>query len=485
MATVSPLHVLVIEDDADTRANLCDILELDAHRVDTAASVAEALGRHNWDAYAAILLDRRLPDGTAEAILPRLRELAPEAAIMIVTGYSDLGGAIAALRQGAADYILKPINADALRASLARLAERQRLALAKERSEAAFRTLVEAAPCMIVILRPDGTLVYFSPFAEKRTGYTAAEVLGRDYFEMFVSDAPTRQAARAEFQRTLTGMPTRGFEYPVRCRDDSRRWMVWNAECLPDYEGGTTVLVVGQDITNLKEAQEQALQAERLATLGQMVAGLAHESRNALQLIQANLDMLTLEVEDRPEALELVVSIQGAEERLHRLFEDIRGYAAPINLERERCDVAQVWRAAWEQLAPRRNGRQARLREETQGVDLCCAVDLFSLERVFRNILENSLAACRDPIEITIRCSEAVLDGRPALRIALRDNGPGLTALQRQRIFEPFFTTKSQGTGLGMAIARRIVEAHGGRIAVGTGAPAGAEILILLPREAV
>jgi two-component system sensor kinase FixL len=69
------------------------------------------------------------------------------------------------------------------------------------------------------------------------------------------------------------------------------------------------------------------------------------------------------------------------------------------------------------------------------------------------------------------------------LRVAVRDNGPGLGPEQRQRIFDPFYTTKTRGTGLGMAIAKRIVEAHGGRIAVGEGRAAGAEIIILLPRE--
>src|SRR5262249_31868393 len=81
-------------------------------------------------------------------------------------------------------------------------------------------------------------------------------------------------------------------------------------------------------------------------------------------------------------------------------------------------------------------------------------------------ILENALAACRDPVQITIGCAETVLRGRPALRIVVRDNGPGLTPEQQQRIFEPFYTTKTKGTGLGMAIAKRIVEAHGGQIAV-------------------
>jgi PAS domain S-box-containing protein len=485
MVAVPPIQVLVIEDDADTRANLADILELDAHRVDAAASIAEALDRANWAEYSAILLDRILPDGNAEEFLPRLKRLAPEAAVLVVTGYADLAGAIAALRQGAADYILKPVNADALRASLARIAERRQLALAKERSETAFRTLIEAAPCLIVILRPDRSIAYFSPFAEKLTGYQASEVLGKDYFSVFLPEESLQQAMNQEIRRVLAGVPTRGFEDQVRCKDGSRRWMVWNAELLSHYEEGPAILAVGQDITILKLAQEQALQSARLATIGQMVTGLAHESRNALQLIQASLEMLSLEVEDRPEALELIASIQAAEDRLHRLFEDIRGYAAPIQLERDTYNLARVWRNVWEHLAPLRNGRQVVLREHTDRIDLSCAVDLFSLERVFRNIFENSLAACRDPVQIDVECSEVEVNGQLGLRIIVKDNGPGLGAEQRQRIFEPFYTTKRQGTGLGMAIAKRIVEAHGGEIAVGVGMGKGAQIIITLPRGPV
>jgi PAS domain S-box-containing protein len=480
---VQPVKVLVIEDDADTRANLCDILELDEHQVDTAATAAEALNRTNWADYSAIILDRLLPDGNAEQLLPRLKRLAPEAAILIVTGYSDLGGVIAALRQGAADYILKPLNAEALRASLARLAEQRRLRRDKERSEAAFRGLVEAAPCLIVIFRPNRSIIYFSPYAEQLTGYRSGEVLGKDYFALFIPDETLRQAITQEVHRVLAGVPTRGFEAPVRYKDGSRRWIVWNVEPLGDYEGGAALLQVGLDITEQKQMQERALQNERLAALGQMVAGLAHESRNALQLIQASLEMLALEVEGQPEAMELIESIQGAEDRLHRLFEDIRGYAAPITLERDVYDVGKLWRGAWEQLATARNGRTAELHEVTQTKNLSCSLDLFSLERVFRNIFENALAACPDPVRIDIACAEVPLELRQALRIAVRDNGPGLNAEQRQKIFEPFYTTKRHGTGLGMAIAKRIVEAHGGQIALSNGAAPGAEIVVTLPRE--
>src|SRR5688572_19146863 len=142
MPPPDPFDVLVVEDDADTRANLRDILELDDCHVETAGSVAEALARSDWARFCAIILDRRLPDGSAETVLPRLKELAPDASGLIVTGYRDLEGAVACLRLGAADYILKPISPDALRASLGGIAERRRLEQARQRSEAAFRHLV-------------------------------------------------------------------------------------------------------------------------------------------------------------------------------------------------------------------------------------------------------------------------------------------------------------------------------------------------------
>ncbi len=92
----------MIEDDADTRDNLRDILELDDHRVATAGSAAEAVARDDWARFAAIILDRRLPDATAEQLMPRLKAAAPDAAVIVVTGYADLQGAIAALRRAPA-----------------------------------------------------------------------------------------------------------------------------------------------------------------------------------------------------------------------------------------------------------------------------------------------------------------------------------------------------------------------------------------------
>jgi two-component system, LuxR family, sensor kinase FixL len=347
----------------------------------------------------------------------------------------------------------------------------------------AFRSLVEAAECMIVIVREDRTIAYFSRFAESLTGYSAADVENHDFCGRFVPPAQQNAFAK-ELQRAWGGEPCRGFEGFVVCHDGTVRWMLWNARRLEDESGDSAVLAVGQDITDLKRVQDQLLQSERLAAIGQMVAGLAHESRNALQRSQACLGMLARRIKDQPEALEFVAGIQQAQDDLYRLYEGVRGYTAPIRLKRERCDLGEVLREAWSQLESSRRGPDARLMEHGDRQDLACDVDRFAAAQVFRNILENSLCATRGIALIDITWSAGELEQVPALRVVLCDDGPGLNDEQRRRIFEPFYTTKTHGTGLGMAISKRIVEAHGGRIAVGPGRTCGTQIVIDWRRRA-
>jgi signal transduction histidine kinase len=235
--------------------------------------------------------------------------------------------------------------------------------------------------------------------------------------------------------------------------------------------------------TRVAERTAQLLQAERLAAIGQMVAGVAHESRNALQEIRACAQLLEWRIKGDDETRRLIADISQAEARLLRLFEDLRGYASPNRLQREHCRVDEIVNRAWSSLAHVHGGRAAAL-EQTNGVaDLSCDVDPFQLEQVYRNLIENSLAACSDPVRINLSYQDATHSGRPALKVTLADNGPGIAQAQADRIFEPFYTTKTQGTGLGMAIVQRIVEAHGGTIEVSRRDGPGAEFVMTLPRK--
>jgi signal transduction histidine kinase len=192
--------------------------------------------------------------------------------------------------------------------------------------------------------------------------------------------------------------------------------------------------------------------------------------------------MLELEVENNDEALRLVHRLQSAQDDIRRLLDEVRNFAAPIQLERSPCELSHIWREAWQLVETARRSRDAALEEHAQETNLKLSADRFRLVQVFRNLLENSLSACSGPVRIGIRCRDVAHEAGPALEISVQDNGPGLTPEARLSVFEPFFTTKTKGTGLGMAIARQIIEAHGGSIGLGTGSP-GAEFVITLPRS--
>ncbi|MCC7475954.1 MAG: PAS domain S-box protein [Pirellulales bacterium] len=352
-----------------------------------------------------------------------------------------------------------------------------------ERGETKFRKLVEAAACLVVIVDSEGAIVYYSPYSERLTGYKAREVLGKRFVDLFVAEAARGEVDQA-MTTTLAGKPADSYEVPILHRDGRRLWFVWNAQRLDDFEGRLAVLGVGQDVTQQREALERSLRSERLAGIGQMITGIAHESRNALQRIQSCTEMLELEMEGNTEARRLLRRLQAAQDNLLRLFDEVRGFAAPIQLETALCHINFAWREAWNLLENVRRDRQASLHEDVGNTNLQIPIDRFQMTQVFRNLLENSLAACQDPVVVEVVCQDAHLHAGPALEIRIRDNGPGLSPAVRQSVFEPFFTTKTKGTGLGMPIARRIVEAHGGQIAVGNGTlAAGAEFIITLPRK--
>ncbi len=416
-------------------------------------------------------------------------ELAPHSPVVIVTGYADLQGAIAALRNGAADYILKPVNPDVLRASIARMAERQRLENELLHSQSQLReqrdfveSLLETIPTAVLLLDSNGHILRFNAYLEALTEYRVEDVHGRDFFKTLLPEYDRERVRKMLFGLT-DGSPIAEFETTIISRTGKEAVVRWSATSLgrsPETRIGT--LASGQDITELKHAQERALQHERLAAIGQAMTGLVHESRNALQRCRACLEMLSVEVTDRPSALNLLERIQSAQNDLHQLFEEVREYAAPIRLDRKASNLPDIWRQAWQDLAILHAAKEVTLVESGAEKDLRCLVDPFSLRQVLRNILENAIQASPKGGRISIVGYKTRYRGHEELRIDVADEGSGIPTDLRFRVLEPFFTTKTRGTGLGLAIADRIVRSHGGRIQVDENQPAGTQVLIHLPR---
>jgi len=237
-----------------------------------------------------------------------------------------------------------------------------------------------------------------------------------------------------------------------------------------------------QSEAELRTAHEKLIQSERLAAIGQMVTGLAHESRNALQRSRACLDMLSLDLESAPIQQDLVRRSRSALVELQTLYEEVRNYAAPIQLERSRQNVQKLCQEVWGHLADQ--WRQLRI-QLVMNCQTCPEVlcDKHRVCQVFRNLFENALSVSKSGSKIIINCSVVQKDSGQALVVQVSDEGPGLNQEQREKIFEPFYTTKTKGTGLGMAICHRILEAHGGRIYVSDAKSedAGATIIFELP----
>lgn len=330
---------------------------------------------------------------------------------------------------------------------------------------------------------PGPRIIFVNEAMSRITGYAADEMIGRTP-RMFQGGRTSRQALDRVKESIRAGKPC-SVELLNYRKDGSVYDVELHVSPVKDDQGRLAHFVsIHHDITPRKRSEERLLQSERLAAIGQTIAGLAHESRNALQRSKACLEMLKDSVEGDSEALDLIERAQKAQDHLHHLYEEVCGYAAPIKPQRDAVDLAAVWRDTWSHLAQSRNHKNVQLEEQIENQDFRCEVDRHCMLQLFRNILENAIYACPNPGKVVVRCTATEWNDRPALRISFWNDGPAFTQDEQARIFDPFFTTKTHGTGLGMAIAKRIVSAHDGCIAIGDSSNEGAEIVIKLPRQA-
>lgn len=352
-------------------------------------------------------------------------------------------------------------------------------------SEEQFRRAVEEAPIPIIMYAENGQVLQISRTWTELTGYALADM---QTFDAWLTRAygPGADAVRVHM-RDLFGDDRRtlGLDLTIRTRGGAERQWSFSASAPGSLRDGRRFVVgMAVDVTELRRAHERAVQAERLAAIGQAITTLAHEGRNALQRAHACLSRLGMRLEGKPEAVDLAGRTQQALEDLQRLFDDIRSYASPIVLDVRACDLGDLWREAWSLVLVRYPGRDAGLEEDLDETTLACDADQFRLGLVFANLFANALDACPDPVRVVVVCRGALLGDRPALRVTVRDNGPGFNPEQRRHAFEPFRTTKAKGTGLGLAIVKRIVDAHGGTIAIDD-SPDGAAITLTLPLQQI
>ena len=358
----------------------------------------------------------------------------------------------------------------ALSAILAERLRRSEQALEKKKIdyvelENLNRTILANIGSGLMIVNPRGRIRSFNAAAESISGYTLEDVYDRDVRELF--------PALAVYDGTLQ-IVERGegfFDSP----EAGRRILGYASSLVRGADGQTLgLLITFRDMTWVKEMEERLKRADRLAAVGQLASGMAHEIRNPLASISGSVQLLMEGSNVSEEDRQLMRIVVKEADRLNGLLGDFLLYARPGSPKIADCDVSSVLDELAQIAAadPRFAGIEIR---RAYPPEVSLPLDRRQLAQAMWNLLINGADAMPEGGVLTIGMNPGKRE------IFVEDSGPGIPEKIRSQIFNPFFTTKDHGTGLGLATVHAIVEAHGGSVSVVGGRQGGARFVINLP----
>lgn len=239
----------------------------------------------------------------------------------------------------------------------------------------------------------------------------------------------------------------------------------------------------------LQRAEAEARRSERLAALGQLSAGLAHEIRNPLAVIKGSAEMLTEKLRGAaPLTSELAGYISSEVNRLNALVSRFLDFARPLHVELRPLDISRVTERALESVEGQLPDANVKVeREYATGLPEILA-DEQLCERVFVNLFQNAYQAMEGQADgrtraLRISIARDISNGEPGVEVVIEDTGPGVPPEMREQIFNPFFTSKKDGVGLGLSIVAKIVDDHRGSIRLESDPGRGARFRLFLPEK--
>lgn len=243
----------------------------------------------------------------------------------------------------------------------------------------------------------------------------------------------------------------------------------------------TGVLELIQDVTERRALEAQLRESESLARVGELAATVAHEIKNPLAGIRAGLELVARDLEDGSRGAAAVPRLLALIDRLNASVRDLLAFARPSPLRLGPCPLGPVLDDAVALVRASRPVARVAIRREAPPADLVVRADPAALRQVLVNLVLNAAEAMEQvpPERAEIVISVARADG--AAVVAVRDRGPGFPPEARAGAFKPFFTTKPGGTGLGLALCRRLVEGHGGTIEIDAAPGGGAAVRVRIP----
>jgi PAS domain S-box-containing protein len=535
MSSEKPIRILIMEDDAGQARLAQRTLQRAGYAVEVAGDGDTGLDLCATGLYDVLMVDHQMP---GKGGLEVLRALALRGALpptIMVTGHGDEAVAVEAMKLGASDYVVKDVDGrylTLLPTVVARALHRQRLEAEKRQAEEALqqtlaalerrvqertaalqqanahlqaeiaeRLQAEAALAQLnrrhkLILDSAGEGIYgvdlqghtifVNPAAARMLGWEVEELIGQPIQHivrhMRRDRTPCADAAGPILAACRDGV-VRHVPEDIFWRQDGTSFLV---ECVitPIREHDTLVgaVVIFKDITERKHIEREMQNADRMALVGQLASGLAHEIGTPLNIIAGNAELLGMELRDHDIGSAEVDAIIQHADRITRLIQQLLTFARAKEQPMATLELHEPLANALRLLETRfmRQGIAVRLEVSSELPLVCGRAE--QLEQVFLNVLVNAWHAMPEGGTLTI--AAAVTTGQ-TVRLSFGDTGVGMSAAVLARAFEPFYSTKGErGTGLGLAICKRIIEGHQGMLYLESTPGGGTTVIMELPQAA-
>ncbi len=510
----APIRVLVVDDEEAIRRNVRAALEDGGYVVATAADGEQALREGAAFGPDVVLTDLRMPGMNGVDLIRALRARDDTLPTIVVSGAGDVRQAMAAIREGAWDYLVKPVDDDGgLDVAIRRNVDRSRLLRQNRRYQADLESLVAQRTAELrdreQHLRivadntydwewwtaPDGRFLYCSPSCERLTGCSRQQLEADSGLFIRLIHPEDRDRVRERI-RSERAHDESGLEFRLLRPDGTTRWVELIHQPIHDERGR----YLGQrgsarEVTERKRLESLVLRMQRQESLSRLSSGIAHDLNNVLAPIMMAGDLLrtaTLTDAER-ECVEMIrtSSERGADmvRQLLTYSRGVDGHRAPLNPGAIVRDVARMVAETFPK------DIQVRLNVPTESWPV--AADRTQLHQVVLNLCVNArdampgggtLSMALDRVELDAVGASLMPPARPGPYVVLTvaDSGHGIPPEVLDKIFDPFFTTKApgQGTGLGLSTVHGIVSSHGGFIDVHSAAGVGSEFRVYLPASA-
>lgn len=336
--------------------------------------------------------------------------------------------------------------------------------------------VIESMANGLISLDADGLITTMNPVASNLTGISEDEARGEHIQALLTEQANQIELVLGErvpiLNREITYQRRDGTVIPVSMSVTQVR---------DDYQNPLGAVIILHDLREVKELQERAKRSEHLASIGRMAATVAHEIRNPLSSIRGFAQYFAAMFGGKQEEHGYAVAMMEESDRLNRVVSQLLDYARPLELNSSLVDVRKLFGDVSRMVSLDTEAQKVQIIQDVDDALGVIRVDRDRMLQVLLNLIQNSIAAMQEGDEIMLRA--APYDAEGAVMLSVEDTGVGISEEDIPQLFEPFFTTKTRGTGLGLAVVRKIVDAHDGQVRVESEVGKGTHITLILPQH--